>query len=224
MSPTLSQLVRHAAPAALALALALNGMALAASFTVSSDKLTAITVAGGVTAQTCTLTAAAADVYADEGSPDGTSGSATTLDVRSGPSDRRTFVRFDLAGCSIPQGAWVSSAALKLHLSTAPSSSRSYEAHRTTAGWSEATATWNNQAPVAASATSSATTGTTTGATVEWPVTADVRSFLDGTASNHGWRIRDADETDPVGVGATFSSREHATAGERPVLTIAYYP
>jgi len=224
MTRTLPQLVRRAAPAALALALALNGMALAASFTVSSERLTAITVAGGVPAQTCTLTAAAADTYADESSPDDASGSATTLEVRSGPADRRTFARFDLAGCSIPQGAWVSSAALKLHLSTAPTASRSYEAHRITASWDEATTTWNNQAPVAAVATSSATTGTTPGTTIEWPVTADVKSFLDGTASNHGWRIRDADETDPAGVGAAFSSREHATASQRPVLTIAYYP
>jgi hypothetical protein len=220
----LSKLIRHAAPPALALALGLSGVALAASVTVTSDKLTAITVAGGVPAQTCTLMAATADAYVDEGSPDSAFGSASTLEVRSGPSDRRTFARFDLASCSIPQGAWVSSAALKLHLSTAPSESRSYEAHRITAAWDEATMTWNNQAAVAASATSSASTGTAGATTIQWPVTTDIRSFLDGSATNHGWRVRDVDETAPVGVGSVFSSREHATASQRPVLTIAYYP
>jgi hypothetical protein len=224
MTRRLPELVRDAAPAALALALGLSGMALAASFPVASGSLTAITVPGGVPAQTCTLTAAAADAYADESTPDGTSGPATMLEVRSGPSDRRTFVRFDLAGCSIPQGAWVSSATLKLHLSSAPSESRSYDAHRITTAWDEAAITWNNQAAVAASATSSASTGTTTGTNVDWPVTADIRSFLDGTTTNHGWRIRDADEMAPVSVGSAFSSREHATAGQRPVLTIAYHP
>lgn len=220
----LPRLIRHAVLPALALAMGVSGVALAASLSVASEKLTAITVVGGVPAQTCTLTAATADTYVDEASPDSAFGSATTLEVRSGPSDRRTFVRFDLAGCSIPQGAWVSSAALELHLSTAPSESRSYEAHRITAAWDEATTTWSNQAAVAASATSTASTGTVSGGTVEWPVTADVRSFLDGSATDYGWRLRDGDETAPLDIGSIFGSREHTTASQRPVLTVAYYP
>lgn len=215
---------RRAVPAALALALGLGGVALAATVTVSSKTLTTLTVAGGVAAQTCTLTAPTADTHVDEAGPDNTFGSATTLEVGSGPSDRRTLVQFDLASCSIPAGARVSSAALKLHLSTAPSESRGYQAHRITASWEETATCWNNQPAVAGSATSSASTGTTSGAALQLPVTADVQSFLEGTATNHGWHVRDGDEAAPLDVGSVFGSREHATASERPVLTIAYYP
>lgn len=219
-----SHIPRRVAAPTMALALALSGVALAATMSVSADTLTVKTVPGGVPAQTCTLSAAAADSYVDEGSASSNFGSGTTLEVRSGAADRRTFARFDLAGCSLPQGAWVTSAQLTLHLATAPSASRSYEAHRVTASWDEGAITWNGQPAVAASATFTASTGTTSASAVEWTVTADVRAFLDGTATNHGWRIRDGDEAAPSDIGSVFSAREHTTIAQRPALTITFYP
>lgn len=215
---------RRVIPVALAIAGALSGVALAASFSASAETLTVTTIAGGVPPQSCTLSAASADAHVDESSPTSNLGSATTLEVQSGASDRRGFARFELAGCSLPQGALVTSAALKLHLSSAPPTSRTYEAHRVTASWDETAITWSDQPPVAASATSTASTGTTSASTVEWTVTTDVRAFVAGTSTNHGWRIRDSDEAAPSDTLSVFGSREHATPAVRPVLTITYYP
>lgn len=215
---------RRLAVATLAIITGLTGAAFAAGMAISAGKLTVVTVPGSVPAQTCTLSAATADAFVDEASPGDAFGSATALDVRSGTSDRRAFARFNLAGCSLPAGAWVNSATLKLHLSSAPAASRTYEAHRVTAAWDEAAISWNGQPAVAASATSTATVGTTSPATVEWAVTADVRAFADGTATDHGWRIRDGDEAATPDMTSVFSSREHATPAQRPSLTISYYP
>jgi hypothetical protein len=56
-----------------------------------------------------------------------------------------------------------------------------------------------------------------------WTVTADVQSFVDGTANN-GWRIGDATENSATARSAQFRSDEYTTAAQRPVLEVTYYP
>ena len=55
--------------------------------------------------------------------------------------------------------------------------------------------------------------------TVEWNVTADVATFLAGTA-NYGWIIRKTDEASPGRVD--FASKENSVISGRPQLVIAY--
>lgn len=209
------------------------GVAFAAALPITSQPLTIFTSADTVPVTACTLTAAAADTYADEGSVLTNFGTATTLHVRSGatqivlatiPDNKRSFVRFDLASCSIPASARVASAQLELFLSTAPSSSRTYEAHRVSQSWNETNLNWNNQPTVAASATASAATGTTANVTIAWDVRADVQTFVAGTATNNGWRLKDLTEGANPAIEGRFNSREHATASQRPKLAITYYP
>jgi hypothetical protein len=200
----------------------------AAALAITPERLTIHTAASAVPVSTCTPTTSAADTYAAEGSSGSNFGTATTMHVRSAttlillPDNKRSFVRFDLSSCAIPTGARVLTAQLNLFLSTAPSSSRTYEAHRITQSWGETTLDWGNQPTTAALATSSVATGTTANVTRTWDVVADVRTFVAGTATNHGWRIKDAVES-ASGEGR-FSTREHATASQRPRLVITYYP
>ena len=202
-----------------------TGVALAVTFGVSSTKLTTSTGASSITPTTCTLSAADADSYIDQNSAGTNFGTVTNLDVssRSGNRNRRTFVRLDLASCSIPANSLITAASLKLFMYAAPTASRTYDAHRTTASWTEAGITWTNQAAVAGAATSSVTTGTTANVTLTWTVTADVQAFVDGTANN-GWRISDRTESSGIVRTSQFRSAEYGTAAQRPILEATYYP
>ena len=206
---------------------ALGGtIAAAASLPITAKKLTAFTAASTVPLSSCTLTAAA-DSYVDGAVLNSGSnfGTATTLSVRSDVlGNRRAFARFDLSGCTGFTNPRITSATVQLFLSTAPSSSRTYQLHRVTATWSETGITWSNQPATAASATATVDTGTTSGVTLSWTVTSDVQSFADGTTTNFGWRVRDATEDALTAVTGTFASREDGTATRRPKLVVSYYP
>ena len=201
-----------------------TGVALGATLGVSSATLTTSTGAASISPTTCTLNAADADSYVDGLSTGSNFGSATTLDVSSSLlGDRRTFVRFSLASCSIPGNALVTAASLRLVMYSAPSASRTYDAHRVTASWTEGGVTWSNQPAAAASATSSISTGTASNVTLAWTVTADVQAFVDGT-TNNGWRIRDQTENAAIARTGQFRSAEYGTAADRPMLEVTYYP
>lgn len=193
-----------------------GSVAWAASAPVTSQKLT-------VDAPKVCSRNAVADSYVDELSSVSNFGTGTSLAVKSLLlGNRRALVRFDLSPCSILSGATVVSAYLKLYLSGAPSLSRTYEAYRITAGWTETGVTWAGQPSLAAVATATALTGTTNGATVEWDVKSDVTAFVAGTATDNGWLVKDLLEGDALGVEGTFSAREHATGGQRPMLVVTY--
>jgi len=210
-----------------------SGVGFATALAIAPQALTIFTSADAVPVTTCTLTAAEADTYAHEDSADSNFGTATTMHVRSGvrtlllltfPDNKRSFVWFDLASCSIPSSARVVTAQMKLFLSTAPTSSRTYQAHRVTQSWTETNLTWNNQPTVAASATASTASGTASNVTIVWDVSADVQTFAADTATNYGWRVKDLTEgADPAREGR-FNSREHGTPSQRPSLVVTYYP
>jgi hypothetical protein len=200
---------------------------------ITPRALTIFTSADTVPVTTCTLTTAEADAYAYDASPGTNFGTETTLHVRSGisrvllltfPDNKRSFVRFDLSSCSVPSSARVVSAEMKLFLSAAPSLSRTYQAHRVTQGWNETNLTWDNQPTVADSPTASATTGTASNVTIGWDVRADVQTFVAGTATNSGWRVKDLTEGAEPAIEGRFNSREHGTATQRPSLVVTYYP
>lgn len=206
-----------------------SAVGFAAALAIASKDLTVYTSASTVPVSTCTVSAPAADTYADQAllNAGANFGAATTLHVRSESlgNNKRSFLRFDLSPCSIPATARVVTARTKLFLATAPSASRTYELHRVTESWGEATLTWNNQPTVATLATASVATGTAENVMLELDVLADVRDFVAGTAANNGWRF--ADQLEGALLAAyegRFSSREHGTASQRPSLVLTYYP
>jgi hypothetical protein len=199
-------------------------VAYAATFSVTSARLTTSTVAASIGETTCTLTPTA-DAALDRSSQGTNYGSVAFLSVRSqsGNNQRRSIARFDIASCNIPAGALVRSASLSFTVSTAPGSSRTYGVHRVTGSWTEATVTYQNQPAFTATATSTVATGAAP-TSLSWSVLSDVSAFVAGTATNNGWLVKDATEGSSPAVETLFPSRESATPANRPVLVIGYYP
>ena len=154
--------------------------------------------------------------------PDAAAGTAPALEVTAGPADRRAFVRFDVAGCSIPAGAEVRSAALAMVLAAAPAEARNWKVQRVTDAWA-GDVTWSTAPAVAAASTDTAATGIAAGATLQWNVLPDVADVVSGAALDRGWRIADADETPVAPVGGALASSEAAAAGTRPTLTVTWF-
>jgi hypothetical protein len=192
----------------------------ASTLTVTPSMLTSFSGATSVPTTTCSL-GAEADSYVSNALLQGDTnfGAATELHVSGGATDKRTFVRFDL-GC-VPSTAEVKSATLRLVLATAPSASRTYAAHQASASWAEAAISWNNQPGIGASSGTVAT-GTTNGVTLQWTVTSEVQAFVNGSATNNGWRIADTDESGLLSSQEGRFGSSEGTGG--PELEVVFYP
>ncbi|MBI2845477.1 MAG: DNRLRE domain-containing protein, partial [Chloroflexi bacterium] len=111
------------------------------------------------------------DTHLQEDTPDDNYGSLVDLKVRSksGGNNRRTIIEFDLS--SVPAGAFIESATLRVFMNSAPVASRTYDVHRVTDSWSESAATWNNAAAdYDATVIDSKSTSTTNNVWLEWDV------------------------------------------------------
>jgi hypothetical protein len=87
--------------------------------------------------------AGSADAWIAQDKPDQNRGTDSVLKVRAVPNKvRRGLVRFDVS--SLPAGAAISAATLRLALSGAGSSSRTYSVHRVTASWTEGSGSANS--------------------------------------------------------------------------------
>lgn len=166
-----------------------------------------------------------ADSHGDQENPGLNFGTADLMDVRSrksGPhaKNKRSFVEFDVS--SIPASSTVGSATLTLCATAVPGATRTYEVHAVSAGWVETSITWTNQPAVAASATDTATTPASAGC-MSWDVAADVQAWVNGTATNYGWRVKDQTE-DGGNLLSMFRTRENALVAERPTLDVTYTP
>lgn len=199
------------------------GIALAAALPISPAFLTAASKAYGAPA-TCTLTAVA-DASVNSLSPNTNAGTTTQLNVSPNLlATQRTFVRFDLAGCSpsIPADAIVQSATVQLTVASAVLATRTIQLRSVTATWTEAGVTWNNQPAVAGSVTSSSgvTVGQAAGTVVSWTATSNVQSFVTGAATDFGFRLADSAEGAVAGLALVLNAREAASG--RPQLVVTY--
>ncbi len=196
--------------------------------------------------RTCTITATPAtttsvtDTTARQGSATSNFGALTTLTVSSGSGvNQRIYLRFDLTACSpaIPASATVRLATLRLYMTAVPAACRVLDLFPATVAWGETTLTWNNQPfgttlnnPPTGSRTGTFSVGTPVGCQNQatgvyvtgGTVTADVATFVAGTATNFGWMIRDDTEGSSTTRTATFSAKELGTVAQEPQLVITY--
>jgi hypothetical protein len=210
----------------------------AASISLTSQTLTPY--------RTCTLTATPAaatvqiDTTARQGSATTNFGTLTTLTVSSASAaNQRTYLRFDLTRCSpaIPATAIIRLATLRLFVSALPAVCRTVDLFRSTATWTEAGLTWNNQPfgaainnPATASRTGTFDVGTPVGCqnrtanayVVGGTVTTDVAAFVAGSSTNFGWMLRDDAEGSATARTTTFSAKNLGTAAQGPQLVITY--
>lgn len=199
-------------------------VAFAATMPVTTTGLTTSSVGVTIAPTTCTLYPVA-DAMVDRNATTTNFGSATTLAVRKQAGNRmkRSLLRFDIASCSIPAGAQVLSSTLQLRVITAPGTNVTYGVHRVTESWAEGTVTYTNQPTLVAGATSSIATGTSP-TSLSWSVLSDVAAFVQGSATNEGWVIKDANEGNNPAVETVFGSLQNGTVANRPTLVIGYYP
>ncbi len=176
---------------------------------------------------TTTVYASDLDAYVAQDVGTANYGNAQTLNIRSYKQciliwctdyNRRAFVRFNLP--TLPTGATLISAQLRLYMSTALSENRTYEARRVNTSWTEGSITWNNQPVSIGSGVVTADNLTTTGWKT-WDVTADVQGFYSGLYTNYGWMIRDQSEGNGSDLSAAFRSSENS-ANTDPELVIVY--
>jgi hypothetical protein len=196
--------------------------------------------------RTCIVTATpssttrVADAVVKQGSATTNFGTQTTSQVSSAPAsaNMRSYLKFDLTGCSpsIPSGATIRAATLRLYASALPTTCRTLDVFRVTSTWAEGTITWNNQPfgttlnnPATASRTDSFDAGTpagcqnlATGYVSGADTTTDVAAWVAGTATNFGWMIRDDTESSTPARTVTFSAKDLATLAQAPQLVVTY--
>jgi hypothetical protein len=170
----------------------------------------------------------AADSWLDGVNPGTNHGASATLQVqaRTGQA-QRTLVMFDL---SIVPNAGIKSATLTLNMVSAPSNARTYSANLVTSFWNEPDVTWTNRVATtpwgAAGGDFDGTVSSnaaipTAVAPVSWNVTTMLQTWYNGTA-NYGFLIKDNTEVDGTARTTQFSSKEDATAANRPTLTLTF--
>lgn len=186
-----------------------SAVAFAASLGVTAKALTSYGAASTVPTSTCTATASQ-DSYVDSQRQRRNYGSSSTLSVGSRTFRRRTTTDIALVQVDpscVPANAKIVSAHLVLQGSQQPG--HVYGAYRITSSWSQGSVNWRNRPSIGSESSVSTS--------MDWNVTSDVQSIVDGGAY-YGWAIED----DSSGSGlATYDSIE---SGSPPTLTITYWP
>jgi hypothetical protein len=233
-----------------ACAVATLSTASAAGLNVTSNYLTPVQTCL-LSAYPATATAEA-DSMVEQHNPTTTYGGNNYLYVESRSNyNMRAYLSFALSSCApaIPSNATVTSAVLRLYAYTVATSCRTYDLFRVGVGgttygpgslaWTAAAIDWNNQPagtainnPPASDATGSEQVGTgcpssgigTSDNYANWTVTTDVAAFVNGTAANHGWMIRDDTENATLTTHTYYRSENYGSSSQEPQLVVSYVP
>jgi hypothetical protein len=196
--------------------------------TIAFDVARAVIIGAGTTGADTSTTSGGGDndVFQDQPNAVQGGGTAQKFEVWAGFGNfKRAFVRFDHIGSGI--SGTVTDAKLRLLVTNAPGSARTYNAHRITGAWAETSITWNTQPAVAVSATDSLNTGTGTPSDtlVRWTLTVDENGFVNNSFNNNGWRISDSAEDSAQVLRGSFGSTEANSSADKtqgPVLLVDY--
>lgn len=157
------------------------------------------------------------DAHIVEAVPGGTANISVLHVDNDGGSEVWSLLKFDLS--SIPAGAAIKSATLKLKVATISPNDK-VEVWAIGATWSESTVTWATKPSSTGSLVATGGTGTPVGSFFERDVKTLVRSWYAGTLSNHGLYLK----PEAVGSDCDFHSSEAASSADRPRLVVTYVP
>jgi len=133
-----------------------------------------------------------------------------------------SLLKFNLS--SIPKNSTITSATLRLWYSNYADTNpqgRKLNLYAIISDWNESTVTWNTHPSYAFQLSDYATVPWSTGVWMEWNVTIDIQSFIDGNLSLYGWKIADEKYWGSSNIPITcFSSKEGSHA---PYLEVKYY-
>ena len=162
-----------------------------------------------------TLTAVA-DTYINQSAVGTNYGSSTTLGVNGRVNqNQRTLVRFTLP--TAPTGCTMASATLRMNASSF-TTARTLNVFRAGSAWAEDTVTWTSWTANASTSVGTAVTAASATGWVQWTVTTHVQSHYSGT--NHGFVIRDSNETQNGQTPQVFVSKE--AAANKPELVLQW--
>jgi hypothetical protein len=133
------------------------------------------------------------DAHILENHPDTNTNHREFLRTR-GLSDWRIqpLIKFNIS--SIPEDIFIDAATLNLYYYRNEDGNpvgHTLNLHRITSDWNESTVTWNTQPSYHPDISSSAVVPSSPGVWMEWDVTDDVQAFINGQATNFGWRMID---------------------------------
>jgi spore coat protein A len=191
-------------------------------------------------------------IYSEDGALSNGKGQHLFAGLTSSQSkQRRALIQFGVSG-AIPAGSTITSVTLTLRLDRTQSNTVAVALHKVTSAWGEGTsvasgeeggggpatagdATWTKRiypgtawttagGDFVATASASTTIGTSL-VDYTWSgaaMTADVQSWLDTPAGNHGWLVRAPSATD--GQAKRFASRNNSNSTVRPRLSVTFTP
>ena len=169
---------------------------------------------------------------------------------KNGPGrNRRSVIEFDIS--SIPPGATIEAADLRIYLKNKPNNQRTHNTHRLLQGWREGSGddidndpavdgitwverrfgdnVWSGVDPDWTSIgghyqTTPTASALTLGAAgwMIWDVMADVSAWYSGVSSNYGWIIRDGAEDAAKQESVRFLSKEDPDPALAPELVVTY--
>lgn len=151
------------------------------------------------------------DSRLNQGSSNTNYGTRTTLDVSNDEDERRAIYAFPLP--SIPANETIVSVVVRLWVTDSTSSTVTL--HRVTDTWAENTVTWSNTAADHISTSSASFVPSTQGAYVSVNITTLALGWYNSTYANHGFMLKRSGSST-----AEFTSKEWATASQRPELVV----
>jgi hypothetical protein len=110
------------------------------------------------------------DSYTSKGNPTGTHGSEGSLNVNSGTSERRSYLKYNVT--AIPTNAIGVTAALNVYSQSSAGSTVTFTLSQTATTWNESAIVWNNQPALGSTVTTR--TGLTSGAYNTFDVSSQV--------------------------------------------------
>jgi hypothetical protein len=151
---------------------------------------------GGGTKGSVTLTPTD-DSYTSKANPTGTHGSEGSLNVNSGASERRSYLKFNVT--AIPSNAIGVTASLNVYSQSSAGSTVTFTLSQAATTWSESTIVWNNQPVLGSTVTTRAgiTSGTYNTFDVSSQVTRNGTYAMVITSNNSTQRYLSAKESSP---------------------------
>ena len=161
------------------------------------------------------------DTFLDQWLPNNPDGALDCLIVRPPASglEISSLLKFDLS--SIPVGATITSATLKLyyfHYNDASPTGHSLNFYRITSNWNEEAVTYNTR-PSYNPAIISSTTVPSSYGWMNWDFTTSARDIISGSVTNYGWQLMDLAGSNPM---IYFHSKEYSDLTYYPYLEVQY--
>ena len=190
---------------------------------------------GGCGGQQTLVLEANRDTYIVNSPPSSVHGSEVILEVMTvkQSAGHRPLVAFEVGKSTLPTGAKLTKATLKLRVILNDGAQQDLGAYRPQRAWTEVDCNWvkydatnswtvNGGDVAGLSAQAALSAAVKVGDTVSWDVTSDVTGMISGALGNEGWLLKPLVPDALNGEKLHFASREATDPVTRPKLELTY--